>query len=118
MPQRNLTVADRVFVGVATMLVSGAIMWLYTATVAVGDVIIEIAKTQAVMQSQVTDVRAQLSGIYTQQEAEAAHAVIYRTDQDQYRRLDVVEAQLRKLMGWQRSDAPPPATTPAFTPPP
>lgn len=88
---------ERLTIGIVAPVLAAAILGVYNSMASVGEALAEFGKAQAVMQSQILDVRARLSGIYTREDAKQRHEEIFRTQQHQYSLLEDHEARIRKL---------------------
>ena len=83
---------ERLVLAVASTILAAAVVGIWAQ-------VASLSSAQAVMQSQLSDVRAAVQGIYTQRDADRDKAAIFRTDQDQYQRLADHEKRLRALEG-------------------
>lgn len=88
----------RLGVGLVVALFSVVGGGVWRAGSAVLESLHQLVETQAVMQSQVVDIRGRLSGLYTQREADRDRAIIYRTDRDQYQRIVAMEKALASIV--------------------
>ena len=91
----------RFVVGVATVVCSACVTGIWSRFGELVDAMNAVTKAQAVMQSQVSDVRNALVGVYLKREADREHAIIYRTDQDQYQRIAALEKQVASIQARQ-----------------
>lgn len=80
---------ERLILAVASTVLAAAVVGLWVSG-------ISLAQNQAVIQSQLKDLRAGVQGIYTQRDADRDFAAVYRTDQDQYRQLKDLQKQVAK----------------------
>ena len=85
---------ERLVMMIVAPLITAAIIGVYSTMQT-------FAQNQAVMQSQMNDMRERIGGIYTRREADRAHDEIFRTDQHQYKKLKDHETRIRKLEGRQ-----------------
>lgn len=75
---------QRLSIAVAAPLIAGAIFGLYGGVWGIYSKIGEVNARQAVIQSQLTDARAAIQGVYTRAEAKRDLDAIWATDKDQY----------------------------------
>lgn len=62
-----------------------------------------VTQTQvAIAQSQISDVRTAIQGVYTQHDAKRDLDAVFRTDKDQYARLDDLEKRMRAVEARKR----------------
>lgn len=89
-------IVGMLIVGVASPVLSTAIIGVWSSSSlglagqtlqAMSKVQITLSQNQAVMQSQLLDVRTALQGIYTQQDAKRDLSLVWNTDKDQYDKL-------------------------------
>lgn len=88
---------ERLVIGIAAPIIAAAILGVYSAISGLGDSFQELGKAQAVMQSQLVEMRASMQGIYMRRDAEQKHDEIFRTNQHQYQLIEDHEQRLRKL---------------------
>lgn len=81
---------ERLTLAVASTVLAAAVCGIWISVGSMG-------RTQAVIKSQLKDVRAAVQGVYTQRDADRDFAAVFRTDQDQYQQLKDLKNQVRAL---------------------
>lgn len=88
---------QKLSIAVAAPLIAGSIMGIYIGQGNMNDKMDMVNARQAVIQSQVSDMRAAVHGFYTQTEAKKDFAAVWATDKDQYERIEDHETRIRAL---------------------
>lgn len=88
---------QKLSIAVAAPLIAGSIMGIYIGQGNMNDKMDMVNARQAVIQSQVSDMRAAVHGFYTQTEAKKDFAAVWATDKDQYSQIKDLIQRMRQV---------------------